>query len=121
VKRTSLEGKIIKKNFYCTNKCALFRRAIDVDAEIFVRSGSPVLYTGGTIHRVIEILIHEDYNDLTNDYDIALVKVTPPFIYNDYTKPVGLPPDDAKKISINQGLVCGWGYYKVMAKYQSET
>jgi len=94
----------------------LFRRAIDFGTEIFVRSGSPILYTGGTVHRAIEILIHEDYNDLNNDYDIALVKITPPFTYNDHTKPVGLPSDE--EISNKQGLVCGWGYYKVMAKYQ---
>jgi len=120
VKRTNLEENIIFLNFYCTDKCALFRRAIDFGAEIFVRSGSPILYTGGTVHRAIEILIHEDYNDLNNDYDIALVKITPPFTYNDHTKPVGLPSDDAEEISNKQGLVCGWGYYKVMAKYQNE-
>ncbi|KAH0949699.1 hypothetical protein HN011_000167 [Eciton burchellii] len=86
--------------------------AIDLGAEIFVRSGSPVVYTGGTLHRVIEILIHENYNDLINDYDIALIKITPPFTYNDHTRPVGLPSSDAKEISNKRGLVCGWGYYK---------
>lgn len=81
-----------------------------------MRSGSSILYKGGTLHRVTEIFIHENYNEFNNDYDIAVIKVTPPFIYNNRTKAVDLAPDDAEEISNEFGLVCGWGYYKVITK-----
>ncbi|EZA52798.1 hypothetical protein DMN91_008804 [Ooceraea biroi] len=81
-------------------------------SEITVRSGSSFPYEHGTVHRVIDFLIHEYYDPRTNDYDIALMKVSSPFIYDDCTKPVRLPPLDGQTISNELCLDCGWGYYK---------
>lgn len=48
---------------------------------------------------------------MTNDYDICIIKVTPPFTYGDSTRPVGLARSDA--VPTEFGMVCGWGYYMV--------
>lgn len=81
--------------------------------EISVHSGSSILY-GGVIHNVIDFRIHEKYEEMTNDYDVAVIKVTPTFTYSDSTKPVDLAQGDAQEIFTEWGTVCGWGYYLVM-------
>jgi hypothetical protein len=40
-----------------------------------VRSGSTYFNTGGTIHSATRIIIHENVNYTTNDYDVALIEV----------------------------------------------
>ncbi|XP_029157165.1 trypsin-7-like isoform X2 [Nylanderia fulva] len=79
--------------------------------EISVCSGSSILYENCIIHNVTDFYIHEDYNSIINDYDIAVIKVTPSFAYNSFTKPVGLAPYNAENVFKEWGVVCGWGYY----------
>ncbi|XP_076295411.1 trypsin-7 isoform X2 [Lasioglossum baleicum] len=78
--------------------------------EVSVRSGSSKYDYGGTIHNVTYMAYHEKYNDDDNDYDVAVIKVTPPFRYSDVTKPAKLP-NLSRTIDASVGLVCGWGYF----------
>ncbi|EFN88506.1 Trypsin 5G1 [Harpegnathos saltator] len=77
-----------------------------------VRSGTSFLYEGGTVHKVTDVIVHENFDNVTFDYDIALIKVTPAFTYGSSTKAVGLPQGDAESICKNWGNVCGWGLYR---------
>lgn len=81
--------------------------------DISLRSGSSFLYEGGTVHNVIYAIIHEDYSDTTNDYDIAVMKVNPPFKFGTSTRPVHLPQSNAEYVDTELGMVCGWGYFMV--------
>lgn len=104
----------------------LYRRAKYPLKEITVRSGSSLLYEGGTVHKVTHTSVHQNYNDITHDYDIAVIKVMPPFIYGNSTKPVNLAQSDAEDIYTKWGTICGWGYYMVynyyfITKYISNT
>ncbi|XP_076241294.1 trypsin 5G1 isoform X2 [Calliopsis andreniformis] len=83
---------------------------VDSDDIITVRSGSNKHDEGGTVHNVTKLVYHEKYNDKTNDYDIAVFKVYPPFKFNDITQPVKLPVKPAF-INTEWGLVAGWGYF----------
>ncbi|XP_020300443.1 trypsin delta/gamma-like protein CG30031 [Pseudomyrmex gracilis] len=78
--------------------------------NITICSGSSNL-ENCVIHDAIDVSIHEKYNTNDEDYDIATIKVTPPFSYNNFTKPVDLAPDNAENVFKEWGKVCGWRYY----------
>ncbi|XP_076395060.1 vitellin-degrading protease isoform X1 [Megachile rotundata] len=78
--------------------------------SISVRSGSNTYDSGGTVHNVTQLIYHEKYNDSTNEYDIAVLKVDPPFEFSNTTKPVKLPENRAS-VDTKWGLVAGWGYF----------
>lgn len=65
-------------------------------------------------HCVTNSIIHGNYSKETNDYDIALIKVNPPFIFNKCTKAVDIA--SGNQIYKKWATVCGWGYYLVMIK-----
>lgn len=60
-------------------------------------------------HREIEsFIIHPNYWwDDDEPYDVALIKVAQPFIFNDNIKPISLPDQD--KIHFGLSRVYGWG------------
>jgi len=78
-------------------------------------SGSSILYENCTVHNINKFFIHENFDNDINDYDIAVIQVTPAFIYNDHTKAVDLASN--KSVHKKWGIVCGWGYYLVIIKY----
>jgi len=51
-----------------------------------VLAGSTYSNSGGTLHSVTSVIIHERYNPSNFDYDVALIQVSIPFngsIYNE--------------------------------------
>ncbi|XP_071563663.1 trypsin-like isoform X2 [Temnothorax nylanderi] len=72
-------------------------------------SGSSILYENCIVHNVTNFSIHENYDPNINDYDIAVIQVTPAFTYNDHTKAIDLPLN--RHVSKEWGTVCGWGHY----------
>ncbi|KYM96553.1 Trypsin-1 [Cyphomyrmex costatus] len=78
--------------------------------EITLCSGSSILYKNCTVHNVINVFVHENFDNNINDYDVAVIQVSPPFIYNDYTKAVDLASNE--NVHRKWGTVCGWGYYQ---------
>ncbi|KAL6446751.1 hypothetical protein ACFW04_001288 [Cataglyphis niger] len=85
--------------------------------EITVCSGSSILYENCVLHNIVDFSVHENYNSMINDYDIAVIKVTPTFTYNSFTKAVDLAPDNAENVFTKWGAVCGWGYYLIIDDY----
>jgi len=51
-----------------------------------VRSGSTDYLTGGTLHTITRMIIHEKYNWRNLDYDVALVEVCISFNASIYNK-----------------------------------
>ena len=49
-------------------------------------SGSTSSNSGGTIHSVERIIVHESYNDNTKDYDVAIVQVSISFNVSIYSE-----------------------------------
>ncbi|XP_076165852.1 trypsin-7 isoform X2 [Ptiloglossa arizonensis] len=78
--------------------------------SISVRSGSDRHDSGGIVHNVTLLSYHEKYNDEDNDYDVAVIKVDPPFRFDNVTQPVKLP-ENSSLIDTSWGLVAGWGYF----------
>jgi hypothetical protein len=58
---------------------------------------------------VAEIIIHPDYNDLTNDNDIALLKLSSPVNFTNYIRPVCLAASDSVFNNGTDSWVTGWG------------
>ncbi|XP_058802198.1 mite allergen Der p 3-like isoform X2 [Phymastichus coffea] len=63
-----------------------------------------------SVHRVSRIRHHEEYarNDSAIN-DIALLKITPPFVYNEFVAPIRLPYPHLFIPAGTSGVVAGWG------------
>uniref|UniRef100_A0A3P9CGZ2 Transmembrane serine protease 4a n=1 Tax=Maylandia zebra TaxID=106582 RepID=A0A3P9CGZ2_9CICH len=74
-----------------------------------VVSGQTSIITlgGSSVDRVI---VNADYNAETNDYDIALMRLTRPITVSDVRRPVCLPPKDYSITAETYMTVTGWGY-----------
>lgn len=55
-------------------------------------------------------IVNADYNAETNDYDIALMRLTRPITVSDVRRPVCLPPKDYSITAGTYMTVTGWGY-----------
>ncbi|XP_052333642.1 tryptase-like [Oncorhynchus keta] len=58
---------------------------------------------------VAEIIIHPDYNDLTMDNDIALLRLSSPVNFTNYIRPVCLAASDSVFNNGTDSWVTGWG------------
>lgn len=65
-------------------------------------------------HNVTRVILHANYKKNTRlGNDIAVIKISPPLIYNKAIQPVKLPiKGQALKTSF--GTVSGWGHIKVI-------
>ena len=82
--------------------------------EITVCSGMNKLDEKCNVHYVMNSIVHENYSKEINNFDIALIRVDPSFIFNERTKAVDVA--SSNKICKSWATVCGWGYYLVMIK-----
>ena len=60
-----------------------------------------------TVHIVVDIVLHSDPDSDAND--ISLLKVDPPFVFNDFVQPI---PIASKGTVFKDGMLCtitGWG------------
>ncbi|XP_025836584.1 chymotrypsinogen B-like [Agrilus planipennis] len=57
--------------------------------------------------RVDRFYVHSSYSNRVGLYDIALIKVNSPFVFNSYVQPVQLPK--RKTIPSGVGVISGWG------------
>nr|XP_020455863.1 transmembrane protease serine 4-like isoform X2 [Monopterus albus] len=63
--------------------------------------------TGGSY--VDKIIVNGDYNAASNDYDIALMRLSSPITVGEYQRPVCLPPDAFNLAAGSSMAVTGWG------------
>ncbi|XP_043503363.1 trypsin-4-like [Polistes fuscatus] len=101
-------GGILNENFAITAAhCAeVVARRIN---DSTVRSGSSYRDKGGVIHNVVKVINHKKFDSNTNNYDIAILKIHPPFKYDSSTQPLKIPFN--KSTPSDLGFVAGWGYF----------
>ncbi|XP_058805210.1 mite allergen Der f 3-like [Phymastichus coffea] len=73
-------------------------RCIKNEKKIVVRTGSKYKTIDGTKRKVEKVIIHPNYNNITNDNDIALIKLKKPIEINHHQKPIPIAkPSDIPK------------------------
>ncbi|XP_066556552.1 trypsin-2 [Amia ocellicauda] len=58
---------------------------------------------------VKEVILHPGYNDISLDYDVALLQLATPLVYNNYVHPVCLPSKSQEVNYSGSCTVSGWG------------
>ncbi|XP_063218150.1 uncharacterized protein LOC134528456 isoform X3 [Bacillus rossius redtenbacheri] len=91
-------------------------------AGLVIRAGSMTKEEGGTVHQVLDVIQHSEFNiNPMFDSDIALVKVKEPFTTNNYVQYVHL----GKKRDIPQEgddvVAAGWGITSSNGRGESST
>ena len=104
-------GIIISKYYVLTTASCVEEEDYMKD-NVLIRSGSSYWNKGGNIHYIENVFAHEKYEML--EYfpinDIALIKVTKPFEYNEKTKPIKLFEKSEKLKVGDMAVISGWGY-----------
>jgi secreted trypsin-like serine protease len=59
------------------------------------------------VRPVTAFVIHEDYGFQVGPHDLAVVKVDPPFVFNEAVQPVDLPKRNA--VPVGEATISGWG------------
>ncbi|XP_067000659.2 trypsin-1 [Anabrus simplex] len=78
--------------------------------EVTLRVGSSSYKKGGEVHKATELKKHKKYSDKSDDNDIALIKVSPPFKFTDKVKAIELNEKAVK--GGTKAIVTGWGVTK---------
>ena len=105
-------GSIISENYVLTAAhCCIFDKK-----RVRVSSGSTYWLAFGTVHQVAEIIKHENSSiDDTRSppkHDIALLKVSEAFKFNEYTKPIALFNYNEESPAGAMATITGWGSVK---------
>ncbi|KAF4533006.1 hypothetical protein B566_EDAN000695 [Ephemera danica] len=100
-------GSIIGQNWIVTAaQCS----QIDMNAYQ-VRAGSLTYDTGGSVHDIVKIIVHENYNYNTLENDIAVWLILQSFNDN-LRKPIALPTQNTPSGEGLSVIVAGWGATK---------
>ncbi|XP_059485509.1 trypsin-7-like [Neocloeon triangulifer] len=97
-------ASIISSNFVITAAHCIGGER--VPSRLSLKAGSSNLYTGGTKHSVVKIVVHSQYTDFSEDYDLAILKVREPF---KASNSISLPQSGAVIESGTVAIVTGWG------------
>ena len=101
-------GSIISRNFVLTAA-----HCTDIDkSALVVRAGSSYWLFGGQVRSVSQVIKHENYRK--NFYgiaqnDIALLRVSKPFRFDKYTRPIALFNKNEASPAGSMAVVSGWG------------
>ncbi|XP_017123866.1 serine protease SP24D-like [Drosophila elegans] len=84
---------------------------IAIAAEHFtIRAGSNDRFSGGVLHQVAEVIVHEEYGNFLND--VALLRLETPLILSSSIQPIDLPTADTPAdVDV---VISGWGRIKHM-------
>ncbi|CAG0883141.1 unnamed protein product [Cyprideis torosa] len=74
--------------------------------KFYVVSGATKLNSGGRRHSVVQIAYDSNYDSREIIYDYAVVRVTPPFEFNDLVQPIKLGTSDPTQLEC---FASGWG------------
>ncbi|XP_069084289.1 ovochymase-1 isoform X2 [Pleurodeles waltl] len=61
------------------------------------------------VRNVLAYFVHEDFNERTFDYDIALIRLNDSLVYNDYVREICLPSKNRVVAPSTVCVVTGWG------------
>lgn len=75
-----------------------------------IRAGTTDWPVDGSLHTVVEGDFHGGFvNAEFYPDDIAVLKVTPPFVWSDLVQPVELAKDGLDIQDQTSSVICGWG------------
>ncbi|XP_017890394.1 trypsin epsilon-like [Ceratina calcarata] len=77
-----------------------------------IRSGSTTAHFGGSLHNVVEIILHESYDTTNNGIpvnDIALFRIADTFQFDNAQKSVKLFQGNSASLAGKYALITGWG------------
>ncbi|XP_017869914.1 PREDICTED: serine protease SP24D-like [Drosophila arizonae] len=104
-------GSIISRNYVLTaTHCVVYldsngEQQVYPASQITVRVGTNDRFSGGALHHIAQIIVHENYGDFLND--VALLRVESPFIYSENVQPIPLASKDTPGgVDV---VISGWG------------
>ncbi|XP_037725132.1 serine protease SP24D-like [Drosophila subpulchrella] len=110
----SCGGSILTRNFiltaaHCVSDEDENNVITPVAADRFtIRAGSNDRFSGGVLHQVAEVIIHEGYGNFLND--VALLRLETPLIFSSSIQPIDLPSvDTPADVDV---IISGWGRIK---------
>lgn len=102
-------GNIISDEWILTAAhCVKGQRA----SQISVRAGSLKYNSGGQVAKVASVKIHPQYRDVTQGYDMAVMKLATPLKFNENVSAIRLPTLDIANKVARVGdtlIISGWG------------
>ncbi|XP_049852103.1 trypsin delta-like isoform X1 [Schistocerca gregaria] len=77
--------------------------------DLILRAGTSLRGDGGSTHHPQMVITHRGYSPVTQDNDIALIKVDPPFNLSTTVQPAHLPVSGREPPQGSSATVTGWG------------
>lgn len=99
-------GSILNQNYILTAAhCAK-----PTNATIVIAGGHNLKQLNGheQVRNIEEFINHENSTDQVGPYDIALIRVTEPFVMNEFVQPIALPSKNSE-YPTGDAVISGWG------------
>ncbi|XP_066592055.1 trypsin-like [Prorops nasuta] len=107
-------GSIINESWIITSAhCAQSLRR----QNFHVRAGTDVYYKEGQIYEIDFAVIHPNFDEISSDYDIGLLKLKDCIRFDERKQPIKLPGEDWSAIKDGTRIdVIGWGAKKLLGQ-----
>lgn len=96
-----ISNEIVVTAAHCTDSMSL--------SGLSVRAGSSFSGKGGVVISVKKIIQHKNFNQKTMDYDISILELSEPLLFNSSIQPINLPATNNRLIEGAESVCTGWG------------